>query len=512
MNPSLAELKSKWFIPTEGHCPDGIPRERVPENEETNRLSVSTDGNTVIPLIDGQALMQAWLDSLRSLHWAPDAEIYHAGWRFDGIKALGATAPDGDVLDEFDDANRAGVAGYVLVCSNLLCLRFNRPFVKRLRRRQFLTACLDNRYPPGGSNHQKLTVMKSRDRATAFVGSLDLARTRWDSPKHLAVDPDRDPKYGKQTHEAGVSIEGPAIGDLEKTFRARWNDPRSVPGRPPMMSPRSQITTPLSPTKGQGTHSIQVLRTYGITPRALGYSWSPIGEFTVWASHINALKKASTFVYIEDQCFLPFGWPPCHTRSGTARDTDVVYQLGEAMKRGVNVVILTICSEPSAWSQYQKYHRDVGVNYLHSIRAQGSPGDVVVATLESGGKEIYVHSKLMIVDDEFISVGSANIAQRSMATDSELQLGIVDEANMLARDFRARLWSEHSWLPSERLDEPNAAFELLKQSVADLAGHLRPYVVNPLSAHPSSLASPPQGHALIIRRGIDPYAGPPALR
>src|SRR5207245_2544844 len=97
--------------------------------------------------------------------------------------------------------------------------------------------------------------------------------------------------------------------------------------------------SPPNPVPG-GTHSVQVLTTYGITSRVYGYSWAPVGDFTIWASYLNAIKKASTYIYIEDQYFYPFDWPPCFTRTGVAQSTDLIYQLGQAIGRGVQVLVI----------------------------------------------------------------------------------------------------------------------------------------------------------------------------
>lgn len=57
-------------------------------------------------------------------------------------------------------------------------------------------------------------------------------------------------------------------------------------------------------------------------------------------------------------------------------------------------------------------------------------------------REIYIHSKLMLVDDIFITLGSANLNQRSMAGDSELNLATTDAVH--ARALRERIWSQLS--------------------------------------------------------------------
>jgi phosphatidylserine/phosphatidylglycerophosphate/cardiolipin synthase-like enzyme len=264
---------------------------------------------------------------------------------------------------------------------------------------------------------------------------------------------------------------------------------------------------------------VQTLRTYGITSPFFGYSWSPRGEFSVWTSYINAIKRASTYIYIEDQYFLPFDWPPCHTRrlpsgaSTVARDTDIVYQLGEAMKRGVKVVVVTPSNAEDSTHVFQKFQRDVGVNYLSDVKLGGAPGDVVVASLQSGGTDVYVHSKLMLVDDEFLLIGSTNVGQRSMTYDGEIHVGVVDADNLLVKDFRTRLWAEHSGRAPSAFDDPVTGCNQFKADTWASVGHLKLYPADPLSTYPLPAGvTPPVGHGRVIRTVVDPYAGPAGLR
>jgi phosphatidylserine/phosphatidylglycerophosphate/cardiolipin synthase-like enzyme len=56
--------------------------------------------------------------------------------------------------------------------------------------------------------------------------------------------------------------------------------------------------------------------------------------------------------------------------------------------------------------------------------------------------EVYIHSKLMIVDDVFTTLGSANINERSMSSDSELNICVEDPA--VAKPLRRQLWGLHT--------------------------------------------------------------------
>jgi phosphatidylserine/phosphatidylglycerophosphate/cardiolipin synthase-like enzyme len=57
-------------------------------------------------------------------------------------------------------------------------------------------------------------------------------------------------------------------------------------------------------------------------------------------------------------------------------------------------------------------------------------------------REIYIHSKLLLIDDVFCTLGSANLNQRSMTADSEMNLATIDPK--LTMDLRRRIWSQLS--------------------------------------------------------------------
>ncbi|EXB67302.1 Phospholipase D alpha 1 [Morus notabilis] len=79
---------------------------------------------------------------------------------------------------------------------------------------------------------------------------------------------------------------------------------------------------------------------------------------------------------------------------------------------------------------------------------------------------IYVHTKMMIVDDEYIIIGSANINQRSMegARDTEIAMGAYQPCHLSTREsargqvhgFRLALWYEHLGMLDESFLEPES--------------------------------------------------------
>jgi len=509
--PSLSDLKNKWFLPLIGDVL-GVPQRRR-QGPPGGELQVSTDGNLVEPLIDGEVYMRRWHLALVAMGAYTGPEAYHAGWRLEQVYPLGHGIGT-TALEDLNNADTAGATVYTLLSEHLGSIATNRPSVAWLRLHGVWTSCRDNRYPNAGTNHQKMAVFKTAGGHLCTLGSLDLAKARWDRTVHAPSDPSRDPASGP-THDTGVAIIGPAVGDLDLCYRERWNDSSRTLGMTPLLPPQPLIATPLAGGPPSGSHSVQVLRTFGITSTKSGYSWSPSGEFTVWASYLNAIRRATTYLYLEDQYFLPWDYPPRFSRpAGPGRDVDIIYQLGEAMKRGVKVAILTPAKgeDLGVLGYYQKFQRDIGVNYLKSIKAAGAPGDLVIASLENAAGWVHVHSKLLLADDEFVLIGSANIGQRSMTHDGEVHVGVVDSAEAFAREFRKTLWAEHTGQTPVALDDPVVAYGLFKAATAASTGHLKPYPFDPTATHPKGQAtSVPPKHGQAIRNGIDPYAGPPAL-
>jgi phosphatidylserine/phosphatidylglycerophosphate/cardiolipin synthase-like enzyme len=100
--------------------------------------------------------------------------------------------------------------------------------------------CLrDMRIRAGGSHHQKMVVVRHPEdpaRDVAYVGGIDLCHSRRDDARHRG---DRQPQpiapeYGEHPpwHDIQLAIRGPAVGDVEASFRERWNDPAPLSRNP----------------------------------------------------------------------------------------------------------------------------------------------------------------------------------------------------------------------------------------------------------------------------------------
>lgn len=458
--PTLSQLKSKWFLDF-----DAPENRLVGSRHPGSTLTAGTDGNKITKYIDGHSYVSEWFQKILQLRNAVAGEIYHSAWRFENINPNGPSDSQG-AFDLLKDAHsEIGVDLRILLSGHALGIPVNDIAYAQLSGDD-REISFDGRFSgPTGSCHQKFTVFKSLGWSCAMMGSIDISKTRLDRPEHLPAPNYRYDVLFSMTapsHDFGIKIEGPAILDMERSFKKRWNDSTStswlvVPSADPIVSPDGNHPS-------QGTISIQILETFGLRS---GYSWSAVGEFSIWAAYLNAIKKATKYIYIEDQYFLTFGYPPhIDNDSGNdpERDHDIIYQLGEALKRGVAVVVLVPARSEDSMAVYQKYQRDIGVNYLKDIASTApQAGRLAVATLKNkvGNTEveIIVHSKLLMVDDELAITGSQNVCRRSMTNDGEIAALIVDEAEVFVRDLRIDLWREHMNAPQLDLTDIDQAID-----------------------------------------------------
>ena len=107
----------------------------------------------------------------------------------------------------------------------------------------------------------------------------------------------------------------------------------------------------------------------------------------------------------------------------------------------------------------------------------------IYTPVTAGGKPIYVHAKIMIVDDRLLRIGSSNLNNRSMGYDTECDVALEadDEETPLScaiRSFRARLLAEHLGTAAEQVSAIVDERRSLMAAIEVLSGpgrSLRPF-------------------------------------
>lgn len=420
-----------------------------------------TAGNRVETLVHGATYFRRLLEAVGEL--GAGDQLFFADWRSDPDQRLG-DGPETEIGTVLSAAVRRGVSVKGLLWrSHADRLGFSARENRHLG--MVVNAAggevlLDQRVRLGGSHHQKLIVIR-RGGATAadvaFVGGIDLCHSRRDDSDHLG-DLQRQkmsPLYGAAPpwHDVQVAIEGPAVGDLDFTFRERWAD-RSPLSRDPMgvlhdllrhTDRTASMLPPMSPDPAvAGTCSVQVLRTYGRRPR--GYPFAPHGERSIARGYQKALRRARRLIYLEDQ----FLW-----------SREVMRPFVDALTSNPELHLIAVVP---------RYFDQAGALTLPPN--QVGREQAVQALLDAGGERVaifdienllgvpvYVHAKVCVIDDVWTSVGSDNFNRRSWSHDSEISCAVVDDARdsrapidpaglgdgarTYARDLRLSLWREH---------------------------------------------------------------------
>jgi phosphatidylserine/phosphatidylglycerophosphate/cardiolipin synthase-like enzyme len=369
-------------------------------------------GNDVEILIDGAGFLPRLADELRRA----ESHVHIAGWYLSTELAL---VRDGDrvvVLDLLADlARRVDVRVLLWAGAPLPLFRPSRGDVRRLAERLRAVGVqvgLDAKERPMHCHHEKLVVIDDR---LATVGGIDLTAywgDRYDSSAH----PWR-PALG--WHDAAALVRGPIVADVADHFRFRWHE---VTGR--------TLPAPAEPP-AVGEHELQLVATipehvYGARPR---------GSFRILETYVRALRSAERLIYLESQ----FLWSP-----------ELIEILVEKLRRPPRDdfrIVAVLPSHPDSGNDDSRgqvgrlEEADAGAGRFFACALYARNG--------AAREPIYVHAKIGIVDDRWLTIGSANLNEHSLFNDTEVNLVSCEPG--LARSTRERLWAEHLELPLEAL-------------------------------------------------------------
>ena len=451
---------------------------------ENELIAPYTSGNEVKDLVDGEEFMsdlhQAILDVKKGDF------VLIAGWEFWQYRSLlgRVLSKNPHVDDKFlkgalATAVQSGADVRVLAYANLIPGVGDRTknFIEVVGAlsNQRVSACLDKTSDFAMSHHQKEVVIGRSNfkDSRAYVGGMDLAVDRWDGNNHSAMVKDAHGRnYG--WHDIQVVVQGDAVLQLWANFAERWKDvfrrKNVLPCPVPAWDWKTWATRPK-----KGNKHVQVLRT--VAPASAGnpMRFMTNGERSVLCGLKKAIEKAECYIYIEEQ----FLW-----------DCELADLIGTQMRKSNSklrlIIVMTAgCELPwvlgdHAFHLRSEFFRKVmGVNTTAQIefgaRYRVYPYGVF-QTNNALGKAVYVHSKLMIIDDRYAAIGSANVDERSMHIETELTVGIVDGDTakstldtkattvcQFAMKLRDRLWREHLGVKSDDATFPTDPVEVLNK-------------------------------------------------
>jgi phosphatidylserine/phosphatidylglycerophosphate/cardiolipin synthase-like enzyme len=391
-------------------------------------------------LVDSAAYFAAAMSAIRQAR----RSILLLGWQFDPRTRLqpgpedqtGAPDEIGNVLKVLAQS-RPELDVRVLIWKSALPISASQNFFPHRARGWFrgspVRFRLDASVPYGACHHQKVLVIDDR---IAFCGGGDFAPDRWDTPAHLDEDPRRVMPGGQlhpPRHEVMMMVDGEAALALGELARGRWlrasghaapAPPEDVPGDP---WPR------WLPPDLEGV-DVGMART---EPAWGGYP--EVNE--VERLHLAAIRGARRSIYLENQYFTS----PVIGEALAAR---------LAEPEGPQVVLVSTEHSPSYFDQLtmDRTRSDL-LRRLWAADLYGRFRAFFPRT--SAGQTIIVHSKVAVIDERLVRIGSANLNNRSAGFDTECDAAIEArspiEEGAIAR-FRARLLGHFAHVPEAEVE------------------------------------------------------------
>jgi phospholipase D1/2 len=299
----------------------------------------------------------------------------------------------------------------------------------------------DSHHVELATQHQKFVVI---DDEIVFTGGLDVCDHRWDSPSHCFDSPLRmsrgephQPFHDIQLYAKSVELARTLQGLFAKRWELSGGEPLApVAARPPVTSTYQPASFHPLPANEIALHRTD--------PYGVPECQRPVLE--IKQLYLSAIAKAQKLIYVETQYL-----------SSRLITEALITRMRDADKPKLELVcVLNMRGETL------KEQAALGLNQaqnLQRLREAGAETGHQVGlyyTLpycktddERPERGTYIHSKLMIVDDRFLTIGSANLTNRSMGVDTELNVSVEAEASddaLIAsiRDIRLALLSEHT--------------------------------------------------------------------
>lgn len=297
-----------------------------------------------------------------------------------------------------------------------------------------VTLVFDDHHPIGACHHQKVVVI---DDTLAFSGGMDLTGHRWDTCAHRVDEPGRVNAMGRPYepyHEVMAMLEGPAAAKLGELARHRWRAAGAT--RVPDVAAPGPSVWPPDVTPDFTNVDVAIARTMpGTATRPAVVECERL--------YLDAIAAATRTLYIENQYFTHPGFT--EALATRLREPD-----------GPEVV-LVLPRGGDGWIEQNTIQviRDSLFRRLAEADVHGRLRIVYPAASRRRQVTTFVHSKVLIVDDALLIVGSANTNRRSMGMDTECDVAVVSDggpASAAIAAVRHRLVAEHLGLDREQVD------------------------------------------------------------
>jgi phospholipase D1/2 len=313
----------------------------------------------------------------------------------------------------------------------------------------------DDTHPMVGSHHQKVAVFDDR---MAFAGGLDLTSKRWDTHAHAPGDPRRTfaGEPYPPMHDVMAAVDGEAARALSKIARARWE------------AATGEALEPVE-VEGDGWPKELQVQMSNVTA-AIACTSPPCatgpGIREIERLYLDMIAAARDYIYIENQYFTSQAIASALKARLEEPDGPEILLLTRLLSHGwleeitMQALRTRLVRELREADRHGRFH----ASYPH-----------VDGLAE--GTCIDLHSKVMIVDDEWLRIGSSNLSNRSMGMDSECDVTFEARGEARVREtiraFRDGLIAEHMGTEPQAVAAAIAGHETIAAALASLPRNAR---------------------------------------
>ena len=409
-------------------------------------------GNLVRPLIDGEPAFRRICEAVEAAS--------HSVWVTVAFIRPGFRMPDnrGTFFDLLDRAKERGLdvrvifwrqnleAKYVNEGSTFAGSQADRDFLdERGSRFRIRWDRTDGPY----CQHQKCWLIDvGQPSETTFIGGINPNPRAMVMPGHMG---------GGNIHDAYVEVAGPSATDVHHNFVQRWNEASERAENDGVWGHNGDdgLEFPDRLSGVRGDSLVQIQRNvhggrYGdgrSSPGAKPFNIAN-GERTIREQYLAAIGTARRSIYIENQALAVEA---------------IVTKLGGALQRGVEIVVL-LPADPEGWvsSARRAPGHKVFFDKLASLGRNENFTLVGIAGPSATGTRhnVYVHAKLMLIDDAWATIGSCNLHRNSLFGHTEMNASFWDPK--VVRSLRCELFAEHLGHDTAHVDD-RAALRLYRQ-------------------------------------------------
>lgn len=390
----------------------------------------------------------AYFEALREVLAKAEDQIFLIGWDFDfdiemrpGESDEHGNAPDGlpNAIGPFLKAlakRTPSLQIYILQWSPAAVATAGKVLQKAkllLSGPDQMHFALDGRHPIGACHHQKIVVV---DDKLAFCGGIDVTEERWDTRDHAPDNDLRTLVNGEPTkpwHDASAAMTGPAARALGNLARRRWERSKNV-----------RLPTPDTDNSDIWPDQLEVQ--FNDVKVAISRTEPPDEDTPVITEieemFLDMIAAAQSSIYIESQYF-------------TADTVINALKARLAEPDGPEVVVVNPLKARVVLEDKVMHGPRDGV--LKGLR-EADPHNRfrIYYPANSADTDIYVHAKLMIVDDILLRAGSANIDRRSMGFDTECDVTLfanTEDQRTKIQWIRNDLLAEHMATTVEKIED-----------------------------------------------------------